>query len=140
MPGQFGSLAAVPAQPGWAFADILYFTDVRAGREVAASRQITIGRLNPTVNVDLNANLHARVPTNFVNANYVFATPVLGGQLAMGMTGAFGRPSVSLDGTLTASIGGLTATRTGRSPTSGSHGPISIRWRRCAGITASTIS
>ena len=32
LPGQFGSLAAVPAQPGWAFADILYFTDVRAGR------------------------------------------------------------------------------------------------------------
>jgi hypothetical protein len=113
LPGQFGSLAAVPAQPGWSFADILYLTDVRAGGEVAAARQITIGRFNPTVNVDLNASLHARVPSNFVNATYTFATPVLGGQLAMGMTGAFGRPSVSIDGTLTASIGGLTATRTG---------------------------
>ena len=29
LPGQFGSLAAVPAQPGWAFADIFYFTDFR---------------------------------------------------------------------------------------------------------------
>jgi hypothetical protein len=113
LPGQFGSLAAVPAQPGWSFADILYFTNVRAGGEVAAARQITIGRLNPTVNVNLNASLHARIPANFVNANYVFASPVLGGQLAIGMTGAFGRPAASIDGTLTTSIGGFTATRTG---------------------------
>ena len=112
VPGQFGSLAAVPAQPGWAFANIGYYTDVRASGEVAAARQITLGRLSPTVNVDLNATLRARVPTDFVNANYVFATPVLGGQFAFGMTGAIGRPTASIDGVLTASIGGLTATRT----------------------------
>jgi len=88
VPGQFGSLAAVPAQPGWSFASIGYFTDVRASGGVAAARQITIGRLSPTVNVDLNATLHARVPTVFVNANHVFETPVLGGQFAFGMTGA----------------------------------------------------
>ena len=113
VPGQFGSLAAVPAQPGWAFATIGYFTDVRASGQVAASRQITIGRLNPTVNVDLNATLRARVPTVFANANYVFATPVLGGQFAFGMTGAAGRPATSIDGVLTASVGPLTLTRTG---------------------------
>jgi hypothetical protein len=113
VPGQYGSLAAVPSQPGWSFASILYLTDVNAGGQVAAARQVTIGRLSPTVNVNLDASLHARVPANFVNANYVFATPVLGGQLAMGMTGSFARPAVSLDGTLTASIGGFTATRTG---------------------------
>ncbi len=113
LPGQFGSLAAVPAQPGWSFANVLYFTGVSAGGEVAAARQITIGRLDPTVNVNLNATLRARVPADFVNANYVFASPVLGGQLAVGMTGAFGGPRTSLDGTLTASIGGVTTTRTG---------------------------
>jgi len=113
LPGQFGSLAAAPSQPGWAFADILYLTDTRSGGQVAAARQVTIGRFSPTVNVSLDASLHPRVPANFVNANYVFATPVLGGQLAMGMTGVFGRPAVSLDGTLTASIGGLAVTRNG---------------------------
>ena len=113
LPGQYGSLAAAPSQPGWAFADILYLTDTRSGGQVAAARQVTIGRFSPTVNVSLDASLHPRVPANFVNANYVFATPVLGGQLAMGMTGVFGRPAVSLDGTLTASIGGFTATRNG---------------------------
>ena len=86
MPGQFGSLAAAPAQPGWSFANIGYYTDVRASGEVAAARQITLGRFSPTVNVDLNVTLRARVPTDFVNANYVFATPVLGGQFALGMT------------------------------------------------------
>jgi hypothetical protein len=113
LPGQFGSLAAAPAQPGWAFATIGYYTDVSASGQVAASREITRFRLSPTVNVDLNATLRARVPSDFVNANYVFATPVLGGQFAFGMTGAFGRPTASIDGVLTASIGGLTATRTG---------------------------
>lgn len=113
VPGQFGSLAAVPAQPGWSFATIGYYTDVRASGEVAAARQITLGRLSPTINVDLNATLRARVPTEFFNANYVFATPVLGGQFAFGMTGAIGRPTASIDGVLTTSIGGLTATRTG---------------------------
>jgi hypothetical protein len=113
LPGQFGSLAAAPSQPGWAFATIGYYTDVSASGQVAASREITRFRLNPTVNVDLNATLHARVPSDFVNANYVFATPVLGGQFALGMTGAFGRNTTSIDGVLTASIGGLTTMRTG---------------------------
>src|ERR1044072_126221 len=107
LPGQFGSLAAVPAQPGWAFASIFYFTDVKASGAVAAARQITIGRFNPTVAVDFNATLRARIPADFLNANYVFATPVLGGQLAMGLSGAFGRPSASIEGILTGSIGGI---------------------------------
>ena len=113
VPGQFGSLAAVPAQPGWAFANIGYYTNVSASGEVAAARQITLGRFSPTVNVDLNATLRARVPTDFVNLNYVFATPVLGGQFAFGVTGAVGYPTASIDGVLTASVGGLTTTRTG---------------------------
>jgi hypothetical protein len=113
VPGQFGSLAAVPAQPGWSFASIGYFTDVRASGGVAAARQITVGRFSPTVNVDLNATLRSRVPVVFVNANHVFATPVLGGQFAFGMTGAAGRPATSIDGVLTTSVGPLTLTRTG---------------------------
>ena len=113
VPGLFGSLAAAPAQPGWSFATIGYYTDVRASGEVAAARQITLGRFSPTVNVDLNVTLRARVPTDFMTATYVFATPVLGGQFALGMSGAVGRPTASIDGILTASIGGLTTTRTG---------------------------
>ena len=45
LPGLFGSLAAVPQQPGWAFTIANYFTSVGASGAVAASREITIGRL-----------------------------------------------------------------------------------------------
>ena len=105
LPGQFGSLAAVPAVPGWQFGSVYYHTSVSAGGNVAASRQVTIGNLNPAVNVNLNANLHAQADLEFLNANYVFVTPVLGGQFALGMTGAFGRNDTSIDGTLTAMAG-----------------------------------
>jgi hypothetical protein len=135
LPGQFGSLAAVPAQPGWSFANVVYLTDVRASGAVAAARQVTIGRFNPAVNVDLNVNLHARVAADFVNATYGFATPVLGGQLAVGMTGAFGYPTASLDGTLTASVGGITATRSGtisdgRQAVGDLYPTASLRWNQ----------
>jgi hypothetical protein len=113
LPGQFGSLAAAPQVPGWSFANIYYHTSLTAGGDVAASRQITIGRFDRTVNVNLNANLDARVNLAFLNATYVFATPVLGGQLALGMTGLFGHNHTSIDGTLTAAIGPITITRQG---------------------------
>jgi len=113
LPGQFGSLAAAPAVPGWQFGTIYYHTSVGADGNVAASRQVTIGHLNPTVNVNLNASLHASADLEFLNANYVFATPVLGGQFAFGVTGAFGRSSATIDGTLTTVVGGVTTTRQG---------------------------
>jgi hypothetical protein len=36
IPGLFGSLAAVPQQPGWSLANIYYQTSVSAGADVAA--------------------------------------------------------------------------------------------------------
>jgi len=113
LPGQFGSLAAAPAQPGWQAASIYYHTSVSAGGDVAAARQFQVGRFSPTLNVNLNANLDARADLVFLNGTYVFATPVLGGQFALGMGAAFGRSSTSIDGTLTASVGGLAVTRSG---------------------------
>jgi hypothetical protein len=57
LPGIYGSLAAVPQQPGWSFAAINYYDSVGASGSVAASREITIGRLSPTVNVNLNVSV-----------------------------------------------------------------------------------
>jgi hypothetical protein len=113
LPGQFGSLAAVPQQPGWSFADVYYHTSVTGGGDVAAARQLQLGAFSRTATVSLNASLNARVDVDLVSGSYVFAPPVLGGQLAVGMTGMVGHSSTSIDGTLTASIGGLTATKTG---------------------------
>jgi hypothetical protein len=86
---------------------------VSAGGDVAAAREVTIGKLNPTVNVNLNLNLHSNGDVALINPSYVFATPVLGGQLAVGMMGLVGRNNSSLDGTLTAMAGPLVATRAG---------------------------
>src|ERR1700737_1227243 len=85
LPGSFGSLAAVPSTPGWAVASVYYHTSVSAGADVAAAREIQIGRFNPTLNVNLNANLNASADLAIIVPSYVFATPVLGGQLAMQM-------------------------------------------------------
>jgi hypothetical protein len=113
LPGQFGSLAAVPAQPGWALAMVNYYTSVSAGGNVAAAREITIGRFNTTVNLNLNANLNAKAELVLVNPSYTFATPVFGGQLAVSMAGIVGGTSTDLNGTLTASVGPLAVTRQG---------------------------
>jgi hypothetical protein len=45
VPGFFGSLAAVPQQPGWSLASIYYHTSVSAGADVALAREIQIGRI-----------------------------------------------------------------------------------------------
>lgn len=113
LPGRFGSLAAVPAVPGWSMAAVYYHTTVGASGAVAAAREIQIGRIPANVAVSLNANLHAQGDLILLNPTYTFGTPVLGGQLAIGVTGLFGRSAASVDGTLTAALGPLITTRTG---------------------------
>jgi hypothetical protein len=113
LPGRFSSLAATPQVPGWSGAEVYYHTTVAASGAVAAAREIQIGRFSPTVNVSLNANLNAQADLLLLNPTYTFATPVLGGQLAIGVTGLFGRSAASIDGTLTTGFGPFATTRTG---------------------------
>jgi hypothetical protein len=113
LPGEFGSLAAAPQVPGWAFGIINIYESEQGSGAVAASREITINKFNAAVNVNLNLNLAAHADLVLVSPTYVFATPVFGGQLAVGVAGAAGRSSADLNGTLTVSAGGLTATRQG---------------------------
>ena len=100
LPGQVDSLPAVPAVPGWSMAEVYYHTTVSAFGAVAAAREIQIGRFSPTVNVSFNASLNAQADLLFLNPTYTFATPVLGGQFAIGFTGIFGREAASINGTL----------------------------------------
>jgi hypothetical protein len=113
LPGRFSSLAATPQVPGWSMAAVYYHTSVEASGAVAAARQIQIGRFPPTVNVSLNANLNAQADLILLNPTYTFGTPVLGGQLAIGITGIFGRASTGIDGTLTTVVGPIVLTREG---------------------------
>jgi hypothetical protein len=129
LPGQFSSLAAAPAVPGWSMAEVYYHTTLAGSGAVAASRQIQIGRIPASVNVSLNANLNAQADLLLLNPTYTFATPVLGGQLAIGVTGIFGRSSASIDGTLAAAIGPLAVTRMGSLGDSITSVGDLIRWR-----------
>jgi hypothetical protein len=112
LPGTYGSLAAVPGTPGWAVASVYYHTTVSAGSDVAAAREIQIGRFNPTLSVNLNANLHASADLAIIVPSYTFATPVLGGQLAVQMGTITGSTSANVNGTLTASLPPFTLMRT----------------------------
>jgi hypothetical protein len=114
LPGQYGSLAATPQTPGWALGAIYYHTSVSASGAAAAAREIQVGRFSPTVNVNLNLSLNAQADLVFLAPSYTFATPVLGGQLAISLASVYGGSAASLAGTLTA-IGPLggTVTRTG---------------------------
>jgi hypothetical protein len=113
VPGQFGSLAAVPQTPGWSLGTVYYHTSVAASGSLAAAKEIEIGNLRPNVNVSLNANLNAQGDLLFLAPTYTFATPVLGAQMAVGMTGIFGRLDTSINGTLTAAAGPIVASRMG---------------------------
>ena len=113
LPGEFGSLAAAPQVPGWSLGLINYYTSLSASGSVAAAREVTIGKLNPAVNVNLNVNLAAHSDLVLASPSYVFATPVLGGQLAVSLGEAVGYSSGNINGTLTVNAGPFTVTRQG---------------------------
>jgi hypothetical protein len=102
IPGFFGSLATVPQQPGWSLTSILYNTNVSASGNAAVAREITIGRFNPTININVNAHVHADATIGFVAPSYVFATPFFGGQASATLLFGYGNNDTSLNATATA--------------------------------------
>ena len=104
IPGFYGSLAATPQQPGWSLVNMYYHTTVSAGADVSRAREITIGKIPANLSANLSANLNATGDIGIVIPSYVFATPVLGGQLAVGAIASYGRASTSLAGTLTGAL------------------------------------
>jgi hypothetical protein len=133
VPGFFGSLAAAPLQPGFSVANIYYHTTVKAGADVAFARQVSRGGLTANFNANLNLNLNADADIGFVMPQYTFATPFLGWQATVGVIAAYGRNSVSVDGTLTASLGPFGVTVGGsRTDTTWGWGDVlpmfNVRW------------
>jgi hypothetical protein len=126
--GQYASLAAVPQTPGWALGTIYYHTSVTGSGNVAAAREIQIGRFSPTVNVNLNLSLSGQGDLAILAPSYTFATPVLGRQLALSMASVYGRGAASIAGTLTSVAGPIVSTRTGML-----EGSLTcLRLRRCS--------
>ena len=143
-PGFFGSLAATPQQPGWSLANIYYHTSVSAGGGVALAREITIGKIPINLAGEPDRQPKCQGDLGMVIPTYVFATPVLGGQLSVGAVLSYGRVSTSLAGTLTGTLTcqGFGRSRSARDPTaSATRCGVSVicsRWFRCVGITVFT--
>jgi hypothetical protein len=88
--GQFGSFAAAPSNPGWSFESTFYHATAVASPSTSFAR-------------GGGFQVGVKSPTDFVmvTPTYVFATPVLGGQAAVGMTALYGRNTTSVSETLT---------------------------------------
>jgi hypothetical protein len=112
-PGQFASLVAVQQTPGWALSVIDYHSSVAATGSAAAAKEILAGRIPVSVSVNLNLSLSGRSDLVALAPTYTFATPVLGGQMVVGMSGQYGRAAASIAGTLTATAGPIVVTRSG---------------------------
>lgn len=108
LPGQFGSLAAVPVEPGWSLGAIYYHSSIGA----SGSKNFEIGG-RVVAGLDGVADLVFLVPT------YTFATPVWGGQAALSLTAIVGRVRASVSATLTGPGGGIVSGSAADSVTGG---------------------
>jgi hypothetical protein len=77
---------------------------------VALEREFELRRVPAGLSARLSASLGATADLEAFIPTYVFATPVLGGQLAASMMGVYGSQSANINGTLsgTFSVGPFT--------------------------------
>jgi hypothetical protein len=93
LPGLFGSLAAVPAHPGWSFSTVYYHSSVKGG-----GAAFILGGA-------IVAGLKGNADLGVAGVTYIFAAPVLGGQAAFSVFGTGGRMQASIEATLTGPFG-----------------------------------
>jgi hypothetical protein len=106
VPGFFGSLAATPQVPGFSFTNVLYYSQVSAGGNVAFAKQVPLGNINVNFNGNFNANAHGSAePLYLAVPGYTFATPVLGGQANILVAIPYGRVESSVDATINGNLG-----------------------------------
>ena len=96
LPGQMGSLSAVPGDAGWSLPLIYFHQAGNAG----GNREFEIGG-QVRLNLGAKADLLMAVPT------YTFSAPVLGGQAALSATALAGHVAVDVTATLTGPFGGV---------------------------------
>ena len=73
---------------------------------VALAKEFQIRNLPLNIQAQINANVHATAAIDFVIPSYVFATPVLGGQLSLSALEGYGRATTSLSGTVSGTVTG----------------------------------
>jgi hypothetical protein len=98
LPGQYGSFAAVPSDPGWSFENSFYHASAEASRGISFERggAIQAGMKSPS-------DFFMFTPT------YAFKTPILGAQAAFGTTILYGKNATSVSATLAGPGGNSTS-------------------------------
>jgi hypothetical protein len=121
LPGNFGSLAAAPGVPGWAWATIYYHTSVSAAAGASFPRG---GRVD--------VGIRGQGDIAFFGPSYIFAPQVLGGQLSATLLAFAGRNEASADLSLTGPRGNtLFGTRTQALTSVGDLIPtITLKWNQ----------
>ena len=92
LPGQQGSFAATPGEPGWSWTTVYLHTSVEAGADQAFPRG---GKGRVSLGLEGRGDLVLFGPT------YTFTTPLLGGQFSLSRLSWGGRSEGSVDVTLT---------------------------------------
>jgi hypothetical protein len=90
LPGQYGSFAAVPSDPGWSFENSYYHASAEASRGISFERGGAI-------------QAGMKSPSDFFmfTPSYAFKTPIFGAQAAFGTTILYGKNATSVSATLT---------------------------------------
>ncbi|HTS20240.1 MAG TPA: transporter [Casimicrobiaceae bacterium] len=86
LPGQFGSFAAVPGEPGWSLPTIYFHGSVSAG-----------GQKNFIIGGNLTAGVDAKADLLFLFPTYTFKEPVWGAQAAFGVGWAVAHERAAAD-------------------------------------------
>jgi hypothetical protein len=134
VPGTYGALAAAPLPQGFSLAEVYYHSPVKAGADVATAIQVP--RPGGMATLPATQDFHLGVQTDLLLSipSYVFATPVFGGQLSVGLLIPYGRNKVSVDQTLIGPRGGVVPSSTGGPLTESVSGmgdlepQTSLRW------------
>jgi len=98
LPGAFGSLAAAPVVPGWAYSTIYLHLQANAG---ATQNFVTSNGVRGSVVTGLSATANALA----VGITYTSPTPVLGGQAGISLLTAPGNVGAAIGATLTGPAG-----------------------------------
>jgi hypothetical protein len=105
VPGFFGSLAAAPQVPGFAFGNIFIHPSVAAGADVAFARQVHPGNITANFTGKLDIAIQGKADLYLAAPTYTFASPLLGGQAQVALAIPYGRSEASVDATLTGNLG-----------------------------------
>jgi hypothetical protein len=130
VPGTYGALAAAPLPQGFSIAEVYYHSPIKGGGDVGIARQVPLAGVTTKVPSTLEIHLGVQNDLLLSIPSYVFANPVLGGQLQIGMLIPYGRNKVSVDQTILGPMGTLGGPpMTGSASGIGDFEPqVSLRW------------